>query len=312
MMAGALGITTNALRHYERRRMKAPTRRGRPEVIDAASRLKIRNCYELHHKQWGPKVLAEWCRREGLGCWSPSTITNVIADLRETKVQPPPPRRYEITRSRVMWSEDGTGFGHGRNKQELLVAQDEHARLKVATRLARGPAKEKDVICYLEAAFQKHGAPLVLKHDGGKIFHGRRVRDLLHRWQVVDLTSPPCWPGYNGKQERSMRDIHSMVKALKRDAVCGGLKTWVRVALQDLNEERPRPVLDGCTAREVYERDRIGDIDRDAFALEVRRETRKLHATARSRHERRAARRHAIEAVLSRHGLLREMPGNVN
>jgi hypothetical protein len=85
-----------------------------------------------------------------------------------------------------------------------------------------------------------------------------------------------------------------------------------RVALQDLNEERPRPVLDGCTAREVYERDRIGDINRDAFALEVRRETRKLHATARSRHERRTARRHAIEAVLSRHGLLREMPGNVN
>ena len=292
--------------------MKAPTRRGRPEVIDAASRLKIRNCYELHHKQWGPKVLAEWCKREGLGCWSPSTITNVIADLRETKVQPPPPRRYEITRSGVMWSEDGTGFGHGRNKQEMLVAQDEHARFKVATRLANGPAKEKDVICYLDAAFQKHGAPLVLKHDGGKIFHGERMRELLREWKVIDLTSPRYWPGYNGKQERSMRDIHGMERALRRDGVGRNLLGRIDLAMHDLNDERPRPMLAGCTAREVYDRGRIGDIDRDAFALEVRRETRKLHATARSRHERRTARRHAIEAVLSRHGLLREMPGSVN
>jgi hypothetical protein len=312
MMAEALGITTDALRHYERRRVTAPTRRCRPEVIDTASRLQIRKCYELHHQQWGPQVLAWWCRRQGLGSWSATTIAKVIEDLHAPAPEPAQPARYEITHSGVMWSEDGTGFGKGNNKQELLVAQDERARLKLADRLVKGPAREADVLAYLEQAFCEYGPPLVLKHDGAGIFHTARMRELLRRWKVIDLTSPRYWPGYNGKQERSMRDIKSMERALRRDGVGRNLKERIDLAMHDLNDERPRPVLGGCTAREIYERDRITGIDRDAFALEVRRESQKLRASARTRYERGAARRHAIEAVLSRHGLLRKMPGSVN
>ena len=312
MIAEALGITTDALRHYESRRVKPPTRRGRPEVIDATTRLQIRNCYELHHKQWGPQVLREWCKRDGLGTWSASTISKVIEDLQTPEPESPAPRRYEVTCSDVMWSEDGTGFGRGNNKQELLVAQDEHARLKLADRLVKGPAREADVLSYLEQAFRVHGPPLVLKHDGARIFHTEKMRELLHRWDVIDLTSPRYWPGYNGKQERSMRDIKSMERALRKDGLGRNLRERLDLTLHDLNEERPRPVLGGCTAREVYERDKIDNINRDAFALEVRRKTRKLRAAARTRSERQAARRHAIEAVLSRHGLLRELPGSVN
>jgi len=312
MMAETLGITTDALRHYERRRVKAPMRRGRPEVIDATTRLKIRKQYVDRHKQWGPQVLAWWCRRQGLGSWSPSTIAKVIEDLHAPTPEPAQPARYEITRSGVMWSEDGTGFGKGHNKQELLVAQDERGRLKLAHRLATGPATETDVIGYLKQAFLEHGPPLVLKHDGAGIFHTARMRELLRRWKVIDLTSPRYWPGYNGKQERSMRDIKSMERALRRDGVGRNLKERIDLAMHDLNEERPRPVLGGCTAREVYERDKIDNINRDAFALEIRREAQRLRAEARTRNERGAARRHAIEAVLSRHGLLRKMPDSVN
>jgi hypothetical protein len=257
--------------------------------------------------------LAAWCEREDLGHYSASTIARVIADLRDPRDEPPPVRRYEITHSNVMWSEDGTGFGRrGAGKQELLVAQDEHARYKVGWRLVKGPAKEWDVVAYLEEAFREHGPPLVIKHDGASIFHGQKMRTLLTEWKVLDLTGPAYWPQYNGTSERSMRDIKSMERAMRRHGIRGRLQSRLQEVFTDLNEERPRPVLGGRTAREVYDADSAPLLDRDILRKEVAQELRQLRVQARSRRERQAARRHAIERVLSQHGLLRETTGCVN
>jgi hypothetical protein len=75
------------------------------------------------------------------------------------------------------------------------------------------------VVSYLQEAFQKHGPPLVLKHDGDGIFHEPRGGKRLKRYGVLSLTSPPGWPGYNGKSERSMRDIKSYERAMRRHGV---------------------------------------------------------------------------------------------
>ena len=168
------------------------------------------------------------------------------------------------------------------------------------------------MVAYLEVSFRKHGAPLVLKHDNHGIFHGHQMRELLARWQVIDLTGPNSWPRYNGKKERSMRDIKSMERAVRKHGAGGSLTGRLEVAFHDLNEERPRPMLGGLTAREVYERDRVEVMDRDALREEVRLETRRLRAQAQSRCERQAARRRAVEVVLSRHGFLQELEGRVN
>jgi transposase InsO family protein len=273
-MAEVLGIGVAALRRWLDR-SSAPcrdrTRRGRPEVIAPEARERIRACYRAHFGQWGPRVLAAWCRRADLGPWSASTIAGVIADLIEEPAPKPPPVRYEIVSSGVMWSEDGTGFTDRGRKKELLVVQDEHARLKLGHRLTDGPANEDAVVAYLERAFAAHGAPLVLKHDGGSIFHGERVRALLEMHQVTDLTGPRQYPQYNGKQERSMRDIKSYERAMRRHGVRGTLGERLEAAIEDLNEERPRPVLGGHTAREAYEEDRRALPDRAAFIEEVDR-----------------------------------------
>jgi len=276
-------------------------------VIPAEAKERIRACYLAHYRQWGPRVLADWCHREQIGQWSASTIALVIDDLREKKACPHPARRYEVTESGVMWSEDGTSFGRGRRKRELLVVQDEHARYKLNWRLARKAAKEKDVVAYLEQSFREHGAPLVLKHDGAKIFHGQRMRTLLSEWKVIDLTGPGYWPRYNGKKERSMRDIKSMERAMRKQGVGGSLRSRLEATMHDLNEDRPRPMLGGLTAREVYDKDRVEVLDRDALAEEVRQETKRQRAQAHDRYERQAARRRAVEMVLSKHGFLREM-----
>ncbi len=241
-------------------------------MIGPEARGQIRQCYRDHYGQWGPRVLADWCRREGIGEWSHGAIERVIADLREPEEKKPEPLRYEITAPDVMWSEDGTGFGRGRRKCELLVVQDEHSRRKLNSSLVKGPARSTDVVSYLEDAFRRHGAPLVMKHDGDSIFHEAEVVKLFDRHGIVSLTSPPGWPGYNGKTERSMRDIKSYERAMRRHGVRGSLRERLDVTLKDLNDDRPRPVLRGRTAREAYRDGRVHSLDRRAFrAASIRR-----------------------------------------
>ena len=210
-----------------------------------------------------------------------------------------------MTASNVMWSEDGTGFRQRQKKRELLVVQDEHARLKLHWRLVQGPARAEDVHAYLTEAFSRYGPPLVLKHDGDAIFHEPRVADLLRRHQVVELTTPRGYPRYNGKQERSMRDIKSYERAMRRHGVGGSLRQRLDATMYDLNEERPRPMLGGRTARETYEEDRKALPDRSVFVTEVRDAEQSLRAAATSRRERDSSHRRAVERVLMRYGLMR-------
>ena len=307
LVAQSLGMTLPALTTWLRRQEQdgPPAERpGRPEVIGAAAREQIRACYQTHYGQWGPQVLRSWCERQGLGSWSATTIAAVIADLKEPDEPKPEPLRIEVTAPNAMWSEDGTGLRQGRRKRELLVVQDECSRLKLNWRLAGGPARSTDVVSYLEQAFLENGAPLVLKHDGGGIFHEPRVTALLDRYGVVALTSPPRWPGYNGKQERSMRDVKSYERALRRHVVGGNLVDRLELAMHDLNDERPRPVLGGRTAREVYADRPVPLPDRRAFIAAVRNEEDRLLAAARSRREAAGAHRRAVENTLVRDGMM--------
>lgn len=308
-MAEVLEISGPALARWIRRAhgiRRDPGRRGRPEVIPETLRDRIRACYVAHYRQWGPRVLAHWCGREGLGEWSASTIGRAISDLRQRPEARAKPVRYEVTISGVMWSEDGTGFRERGRKKELLVIQDEHARLKLGHRLVAGPADEEAVYNYLAKAFSEHGPPLVLKHDGGSIFHGDRIRGLLAKYGVTDLTGPRSYPQYNGKQERSMRDIKSFERAMRRQGMRGRLRDRLDAAIGDLNDDRPRPMLGGRTARETYRQDHKELPDRRDFIEDVDRTERELRVKARSRRDLVAARRRAVELSLLRHGLIAE------
>lgn len=313
-MAEAMEMTTEALRRWvarQEQRTEPTKKRGRPQAVPTEARWKLRQCYRDHYGQWGPSVLAAWARREGLGSWSPSTIARVVSDLREEQPPQPKPRRYEIAAPGVMWAEDGAAFRDRGQKRELLVVQDECSRFKPAHALAEGPAKGEDVRALLEAAFAKHGPPLVLKRDGGSIFDEGSVMRLLDQEDVVVVTSPPHYPPYNGKKERSFRDVRGYERALRRRRRHPSLDARIDEAIHDLNEERPRPVLKGRTAREVFEQDRRALPDRKRFRQEVEHRERQLVADAASRHQRDAARRRAVEEVLSRYSLI-EWKGDVS
>ena len=81
MMARALGVKRMALHRWIRRQKTERTgaRCGRPAVIGSEARERIRSCYRCHFGEWGPRVLAAWCEREGLGHWNAGTIAAVGA-----------------------------------------------------------------------------------------------------------------------------------------------------------------------------------------------------------------------------------------
>ena len=311
LMAQVMGMTLESLKRWGvRQEVQAPgpaRKRGRPETVPANVRLKIRTHYLSRYRQWGPRVMAAWVRRQGWGRYSTGTIARILEDLQDKTELQESPRRYAITAPQVMWSEDGAGFRERGRKQELLILQDECARYKVNTRLVDGPADSEDVYAYLQEAFAKHGPPLVLKHDGGAIFHEEDVESLLVEHQVISLTSPPHYPPFNGKMERTVRDIKRYERAMKPCNRWMPLKERLEDAIRDLNDERPRPMLGGQTAKEVFEGDRVTLADRQQFYEEVLQLEQTLLADAASRKQQQQALQKAVELVLLRHGYMKEL-----
>ncbi len=313
MMSEALGMRPEAWRKWVEATVRpvghVHKRRGRKPTIPVKLREVIRAKYLEKFKQWGPAVLACWAHRSGFGRFSATTIARAIEDLKGPPQRSPVPRQVRLTAPGVLWSEDGAGFRQGGSKHELLAVQDDFSRYTLNSRLASGPATDEDVVIYLEQAFVAHGAPLVLKHDGGKVFQSEKVQGLLSRYQVESLTGPRHYPQYNGRRERAFRDLRSFEQAVHRHDPVLPLAVRLRIAIQDLNDERPRPVLRGRTAAEVFH-DRKPLIDRTIFRQEVESTHKTLLETARSRDEQDSARRRAIEAVLLRTGYLEIRAGN--
>jgi transposase InsO family protein len=308
-MALVMKVKEASLKRWMIRQADNPestAKRGRPEVVPASVRLKIRNCYIAHYKQWGPKVLVNWAKRKGLGSYSAGTIARIIEDLRDEPLPKQKPIRYEITAPNVMWSEDGAGFREFGVKKELLLLQDECSRFKVNTRLVDGPAKSEDVLDYLREAFDKYGAPLIVKRDGQSIFHEENVEKLLDEYHVINLKSPPRYPEFNGKKERSIRDVKSYERAMKKNDREQKTTLEERIAetIHDLNEERPRPMLGGRTSREVFDADQITLIDHKIFHAEVCQLEKIYAADSCTRKQKDDARRRATQEVLLRYGLM--------
>ena len=104
-----------------------------------------------------------------------------------------------------------------------------------------------------------------------------------------------------------MRDIKSFERAMRRHGRPSPLQQRIDAAVHDLNEDRPRPVLAGRTARNVFEQDQIPLPNREEFRKEVDRTERQLHDAATTRAQRDAARRRAVEHVLLTYRLMKEI-----
>ncbi|MEI6415376.1 MAG: transposase family protein, partial [Pseudomonadota bacterium] len=126
----------------------------------------------------------------------------------------------------AVWSVDPTELvltrDGQRQKLRLLPVLDLASRYKLLPLIGdRLPGEV--VAARLDELFHHHGAPLVLKRDNGSNLNDPAVDEVLSRWLVLPLNSPPHYPPYNGGIERSQRDLKSALRPQLLAARTGAL-----------------------------------------------------------------------------------------
>src|ERR1017187_560068 len=258
-------------------------------ALSAAHRTTISRC--------GFQALVEQTRRE--------TLRERRADLRRVHWHLPG----------AIWSVDPTALvlpgDAGRQKLPILPVLDLAARYKLPPLVGERLTGEI-VATRLEKLFEQFGAPLVLKRDNGSNLNSEVVNEVLARWLVMPLNSPPHYPPYNGGIERAQRELKDALRPKLIAAsftVCG----FGNVALLTAHElnHRPRRCLRGQTACEKfagakanlrsYTRRRRKEIFEQIRELAMNI---MLEQPARTQGHADAAWRQAVETWLQQHGII--------
>lgn len=170
-------------------------------------------------------------------------------------------RRVEWLVPGAVWSMDDTKQ-HWLNGESLQGRDFGHAHLvldlgsRYNLRLlgAEVQANGWKVAANLEDLFQRHGAPLFLKMDGGKNFAHHEVRRVLAEAWVIPLVSPPYYPPYNGGVERAfeelLRELNSRIGAERLNP--RELRVECEISAHEVNHKKRRS-LGGQTACRALE-----------------------------------------------------------
>lgn len=127
----------------------------------------------------------------------------------------------------------------------------------------------------LETLFLLYGAPLVIKADNGSPFISDEMQQLLDRWQVTLLLSPPRTPRYNGSREAGIGWLAVRTDHFAAYRVGGDHSSWttpdMHAALHQANHRVYPLGPNGPTHWQLFEaRGTITQVQRDAFADTLR------------------------------------------
>jgi hypothetical protein len=143
--------------------------------------------------------------------------------------------------------------GFADHKLHLHQVQDLASRYKF-TPFVGGRVLGETVALHLERLFLQHSPPLVLKRDNGSNLNHHAVEEVLARYLVIPLNSPPHYPPYNGRMECAVRELKTPLveKILHHDSMPESqVQLWAEVLAHDLNH-RSRPCLEGNVACQVF------------------------------------------------------------
>ena len=111
------------------------------------------------------------------------------------------------------------------------------------------------VAVHLEQLFLRHGPPLVPKRDNGSNLNQQAVKEVLARYRVIPLNSPPHYPPYNGGMECAVRELKAPLveKILASGSTLQPqVQAWAEVLAHELNH-RSRACLHGQVACRVFQ-----------------------------------------------------------
>jgi len=213
----------------------------------------------------------------------------------------------------LVWSLDDAElarFAH--HRLYLHQVQDLGSRYKFTPWVGERVLGET-VADHLEQLFLQHGPPLVLKRDNGSNLNQQAVDEVLARYLVMPLNSPPHYPPYNGGMECGVRELKT---PLREKILAHGptpdsqVQVWAEVLAHDLNH-RSRSCLDGHIACRVFHDAKPA---LQAYTLRKRREifdwinglTQALIPISAVHTQRQveAARRRAVETWLQQNGVI--------
>jgi len=213
----------------------------------------------------------------------------------------------------LVWSLDDAKlarFAH--HKMYLHQVQDLASRYKFTPWVGQQVLGET-VAVHLEQLFLRHGPPLVLKRDNGSNLNQQAVDEVLARYLVLPLNSPPHYPPYNGGMECAVRELKT---PLREKILAHGpipepqVQAWAEVLAHDLNH-RSRGCLDGHIACRVFHEAKPA---LKAYTLRKRREifdwineltTALIQVSAvHTQRQVETARRLAVETWLQRNGVI--------
>ncbi len=120
----------------------------------------------------------------------------------------------------LVWSLDDAELARfADQKLHLHQVQDLASRYKFEPWVGERMVGET-VALHLEQLFEQHGPPLVLKRDNGSNLNHHAVDEVLGRYLVIPLNSPPHYPPYNGGMEWAVRELKPPLveKIFERDS----------------------------------------------------------------------------------------------
>ena len=284
-----------------RRRLKPPAARKRSESEhDVAACQRVREIVRATHGLAGARSLGKRCGVPRRAAAAIKTRELRVMEL-ERKARC---GGVSILAPGVMRGFDAMHLRGPYGALYWLVAAD--AAIPYRTSISTVPVYDAaSVIAALEADFERHGAPLVLRLDRIACQRTPEVCRMLARHQVLPLHGPPHHPYYYGQLERQNREHRAWERMLAAHNQ-GELHDAAEAMMSALNALWARRTLGWCTAEEAWQRRPTIDVNRLDLITEVeRRASGLIHAG----HETLHARRIATETALIERGLLALHPG---
>jgi len=223
--------------------LQTPGPKKKPLVNGAAMRQQIRKLTAGPRRTAGTGQLREqWAE-----FISRRRFQEMVAQERQNKIDDM--KRITWHRPGVAWSLDTTEYG----AMKISPLRDLASKYQIPTPLVGRCEDGEEIALYLDRTFRKEGAPLFLKRDLGSPLNCMAVDDVLERYLVLPLNSPPGYPRYNGSAERAMQDLKNELDRQHQRIQMKDLPMAIEIELatHELNH-KPRRVLAGLTPCQVY------------------------------------------------------------
>ena len=164
-------------------------------------------------------------------------------------------RRISWDSPRVIWSMDDTEYEQDGRTMYVHTVQDLGSQYKFLPLTGDRLCSGEDVAAHLEWLFETYGPPLVLKRDNHSNLNNHWVDDVLNRWHVIPLNSPPHYPPYNGSVEKAQSEIKRQIAFMAgrvHDFQIAG-----ELAVYELNLKERRSLKRRCSCELFFSRKQL-------------------------------------------------------